>query len=74
MLLPPEAAPLLALFAAEFSAPTAARFHTLFAAALLTAELRNGVLLVRRLLAMLQAPARTISSSTRAGGEVFEML
>ena len=35
MILPPEAAPLLALFAAEFTAPTA-RFHTLFAAALLT--------------------------------------
>ena len=36
MLRPPEAAPLLAPFAAEFTAPTAARVHTLFAAALLT--------------------------------------
>ena len=46
MILPPEAAPLLALFAAEFTAPTAARFHTLFAAALLTTGRRtvSGVL------------------------------
>jgi fructose-1-phosphate kinase PfkB-like protein len=36
ILLPPEAAPLLALFAAEFTVPTAARFHTLFAAMLTT--------------------------------------
>ena len=41
MLLPPEAAPLLALFAAEFTVPTAARFHTLFAAALLTTGRRT---------------------------------
>jgi hypothetical protein len=41
MLLPPEAAPLLALFAAEFTAQTAARFHTLFAAALLTTGRRT---------------------------------
>ena len=43
MLLPPEAAPLVALFAAEFTAPTAARFHTLFAAALLTTGRRTVV-------------------------------
>ena len=41
MILPPEAAPLLALFAAEFTAPTAARFHTLFAATLLTTGRRT---------------------------------
>ena len=53
MLLPPEAAPLLALFAAEFTAPTAARFHTLFAAALLTTGRRTvaGVLRTLRHLA-----------------------
>ena len=52
-LLPPEAAPLLALFAAEFTAPTAARFHTLFAAALLTTGRRTvaGVLRTLRHLA-----------------------
>ena len=41
MILPPEAAPLLTLFAAEFTAPTAARFHTLLAAALLTTGRRT---------------------------------
>ena len=53
MLLPPEAAPLLALFAAEFTAPTAARFHTPFAAALLTTGRRTvaGVLRTLRHLA-----------------------
>jgi len=53
MLLPPEAGPLLALFAAEFTAPTAARFHTLFAAALLTTGRRTvaGVLRTLRHLA-----------------------
>ena len=52
-LLPPEAAPLLALFAAEFTAPTAARFHTLFAATLLTTGRRTvaGVLRTLRHLA-----------------------
>ena len=53
MILPPEAAPLLALFAAEFTAPTAARFHTLFAATLLTTGRRTvaGVLRTLRHLA-----------------------
>ena len=41
MLLPPEAAPLLALFAAELTAPTAARSHTLLAATLLTTGRRT---------------------------------
>ena len=41
MLLPPETAPLLALFAAGSTAPTAALFHTLFAAALLTTGRRT---------------------------------
>ena len=36
MILPPEADSLLAFLAVEFTAPTAARFQTLFAAALLT--------------------------------------
>lgn len=53
MLLPPEAAPLLTLFAAEFTAPTAARFQTLLAAALLTTGRRTvaGVLRTLRHLA-----------------------
>ena len=41
MLLPPEAAPLPALLAAEFTAPTAARFHAPFAATLLTTGRRT---------------------------------
>ena len=41
MLLPPEAAPLLPLFAAEFTAPTAARFHTLFTTAILATGRRT---------------------------------
>ena len=36
MLSTPEAAPLPALFAAEFTAPTAARFHVITAAILTT--------------------------------------
>ena len=53
MLLPPEAAPLLAPFAAEFTAPTADRFHTLLAAAVLTTGRRTvaGVLRTLRHLA-----------------------
>ena len=53
MLLPPEAAPLLALFAAEFTSPTAARVHVLTAAAVPTAGRRTvaGVLRTLRHLA-----------------------
>jgi len=53
VILPPEAAPLVARFAAEFTAPTAARSHTLFAAALLTTGRRTvaGVLRTLRHLA-----------------------
>ncbi len=53
MLLPPEAAPLLALFAAEFTSPTAARVHVLTAAAILTTGRRTvaGVLRTLRHLA-----------------------
>ena len=53
VILPPEAAPLVALFAAEFTAPTAARFQALFAAALLTTGRRtvSGVLRTLRHLA-----------------------
>ena len=53
MLLPPEAAPILALFAAEFTSPTAARVHVLTAAAILTTGRRTvaGVLRTLRHLA-----------------------
>ena len=71
MLLPPEAAPLLALFAAEFTAPTAARFHTLLAAALLTTGRRTvaGVLRTLRHLAPGHATAyrRVLSRAEWSG-------
>ena len=53
MILPPEAAPLLAAFAAEFTRPTAARFELLLAATLLTTGRRTvaGVLRTMRHLA-----------------------
>ena len=53
VILPPEAAPLLAAFATEFTRPTAVRFQTLLAAALLTTGRRtvSGVLRTLRPLA-----------------------
>ena len=53
VILPPETAPLLAAFAAEFTRPTAVRFQTLLAATLLTTGRRtiSGVLRTLRHLA-----------------------
>ena len=53
VILPPEATPLLAASAAEFARPTAVRFRTLLAAALLTTGRRtvSGVLRTLRHLA-----------------------
>ena len=71
MLLPPEAAPLLALFAAEFTAPTAARVHVLTAAAILTTGRRAvaGVLRTLRHLAPGHATAyRRVLSRAECSG------
>ena len=71
MLLPPEAAPLLALFAAEFTSPTAARVHVLTAAAILTTGRRTvaGVLRTLRHLAPGHATAyrRVLSRAEWSG-------
>ncbi len=71
MLLPPEAAPILALFAAEFTSPTAARVHVLTAAAILTTGRRTvaGVLRTLRHLAPGHATAyrRVLSRAEWSG-------
>lgn len=70
-LLPPEAGPPLAVFAAEFTAPTAARFQTLLAGSLLTAGRRT---VARSGLAEVSEPVRgllltTLAPAAPAGGK-----
>src|SRR5262249_6657160 len=58
MILPPEAAPLLAALLPELTRPTALRFATLLAAALLPAGCRIGANLLRTLRHLPPSPGR----------------